>query len=355
MPAFAPTILIFTWVLLCGEHVFGLVTRSPAGDHDRRAALRRPAADHRPDLCPPRPRGARRPALAGPAAGSRVALVALVGARGARLLAARTTPSRCSPARGPLTAGQEIEPDSTWRTVGSVRRGERRRPLPAGRRRRRPARCPLRPVGRGELLPRAALGTRRAPGWSSCRCRSTPGASRPRSSGSVVDVWVDAAVDRGRSRRGPRGLVFDDVPVLSASRGPGAALGPEGTGRSSSGADERRRGRAGRGRRRLLGEDAVLLVTAARVSAHRRAARSACSLAAGGGPAEEPAALEARSSAPGMVLLKRCVDLADLLATAATGSARSRSFRPAARARRRQRRRLDRRGVRTVVVTATRR
>lgn len=46
-----------------------------------------------------------------------------------------------------------------------------------------------------------------------------------------------------------------------------------------------------------------------------------CTLLAGGGAAWEPAALGALESRPGLVVLKRCLDLTDLLAQATTGQA----------------------------------
>lgn len=83
----------------------------------------------------------------------------------------------------------------------------------------------LRSVGRGELLPRAALGGARE-GLVEVPIR-VPTASVPSSvrAGSVVDVWVLAATDGPGSRAR---LVLDDVLVIAAPRAD-QGFGPGGT------------------------------------------------------------------------------------------------------------------------------
>ncbi len=164
-----------------------------------------------------------------------------------------------------------------------------------------------RALGAGELLPRAAVGPAATPTPCSCRSRSTeqvPGSVQP---GSVVDVYLVAS-RRPFARRGAGPVL---VAAPSSTHPPG----------------------------RLRGRGVQQLVLA--VPARTRAASSPCSASRGplltvvrraaepwptascargrgglGAPGPRPA-----RRAPRLVVLKRCVDVDDLLAAAAAGQA----------------------------------
>ncbi|MBD8868734.1 CpaB family protein [Nocardioides donggukensis] len=92
-----------------------------------------------------------------------------------------------------------------------------------------------RPVGAGELVPRAALGAgptglTEVPIWA--RAEAVAGSVV---TGSVVDVWVTGEPGGGRSGRAR--LVLDDVVVIAAPR-PTSSFGPGGARQVLVGVDE---------------------------------------------------------------------------------------------------------------------
>ena len=164
-----------------------------------------------------------------------VAVVAFCALLGARLLGDAAETVDVWAARVPLDEGQRVEPaDLVHRQVRFGAQADADRylsgddALPDGA-------TLARPVGRGELLPRAALGAGAADPVTevplSVATEAVPGTVQV---GSTVDVWVTpaSASDTGvrpEGRRAPRStLVFDDVPVVAVPAS-GDSLGPTAT------------------------------------------------------------------------------------------------------------------------------
>lgn len=165
-----------------------------------------------------------------------IALVAVCGLLGARLLGAADDTVAVWAARSPLTTGQPVTAaDLVRREVRFGDQADADRYLPADV--SLPAGATLgRPVGRGELVPRAAVGAAQGGLLTevplSVSTEAVPSTVRV---GTVVDVWVTpdaAAPASGAPTEGPHAprstLVFDDVAVLSVPR-PGTSLGPSAT------------------------------------------------------------------------------------------------------------------------------
>ena len=147
-----------------------------------------------------------------------VAVVALCAVAGARLLAAADDTVQVWAARTTLSQGQRVGPaDLVRRGVRFAEQAEADRylsanaPLPVGS-------TVGRPVGAGELLPRAALGRADADALTevplSVASEAVPATVRV---GSVVDVWVttERSTTQAPARTARSGLVFDDVPVVA--------------------------------------------------------------------------------------------------------------------------------------------
>lgn len=147
-----------------------------------------------------------------------VAVVALCAVAGARLFAAADDTVQVWAARTTLTEGQRVEAgDVVRRGVRFAEQSEADRylsaqaPLPVGS-------TVTRPVGAGELLPRAALGRPDADALTevplSIASDAVPATVRV---GSVVDVWVtpERAISEAPARTARSELVFDDVPVVA--------------------------------------------------------------------------------------------------------------------------------------------
>jgi hypothetical protein len=162
-----------------------------------------------------------------------IAVIAVCGLLGARLLGSADDTVGVWAVRAPMAAGQPVTTaDVVRRQVHFEDQADADRYLSAEQ--DLPAGATLgRAVGTGELLPRAALGAaddrRLTEVPLSVPTDAVPSTLRV---GSVVDVYVtpDAAVsgsgDPGTSARSS--LVFDDVTVLAAPR-TGTALGPSAT------------------------------------------------------------------------------------------------------------------------------
>jgi hypothetical protein len=159
-----------------------------------------------------------------------VALVALCALLGARVFAGADDTVGVWVARHDLAAGQPVRAgDVERREVGFAdatdadRYVSARQPWPDGAR-------VGRPVGAGELLPRAALETAEPQALTqvplSVGTDAVPATVR---AGSVVDVWVTPDPGAGARQSGRRStLAFDDVAVVSAPRA-GTSLGPTAT------------------------------------------------------------------------------------------------------------------------------
>lgn len=171
---------------------------------------------------PPALRG-RRPSWRDPRIAVGVLLVAGSVLLGARVLAGADDTVAVLAARGPLVAGQPLEPDdlaAVRMRFGSDADADRYLPgdtsLPDGV-------VLLRPVGAGELVPRAALDAAGAEPLAELPLSVDPGrVPTGVRAGSVVDVWVAPAADSGA---GPERLL-EEAPVLATSRA--AATGPGG-------------------------------------------------------------------------------------------------------------------------------
>ncbi len=158
-------------------------------------------------------------------------MVAACTLLGARLLAGADDTVAVWAARAALGEGQQVgTADLVARRVRFVDQRDADRYLPASG--DLPEGVTLaRAVGSGELLPRAALGTRVAGALTdlplSVGTEAVPATVRV---GSTVDVWVTP--DRAAQSSGGRGrratLVLDDVRVVSAPRA-GGSLGPAAT------------------------------------------------------------------------------------------------------------------------------
>jgi hypothetical protein len=154
-----------------------------------------------------------------------VAVIALCGFLGARLLARADDTVAVWAARHPLQAGQRLGPgDLVRRQVRFEDQTDADRYLSADT--TLPVAVTLdRAVGARELVPRAALGRAAAGPLTevplSVGADAVPATVRV---GSTVDVWVTR---RGASA-GPASLVFDDVRVLDAPA-VGSSLGPAAT------------------------------------------------------------------------------------------------------------------------------
>lgn len=162
-----------------------------------------------------------------------VAVIALCSVLGARLLARADDTVEVWAARSALGAGQPVAAtDLVRRPIRFGDQADADRYLSADS--DVPAGTTLdRPVGAGELVPRAALVERAAASLTevplSVRTEAVPVTVRV---GSTVDVWVTpeavaSGAEPGRSRT-PSTRVFDEVPVL-ALPGTGEALGPAAT------------------------------------------------------------------------------------------------------------------------------
>ncbi len=170
-----------------------------------------------------------------------VAVVAACTLLGARLLAGADDTVAVWAAGATLGEGQQVGTgDLVARRVRFVDQRDADRYLPASD--ALPEGVTLaRAVGAGELLPRAALGTRAAGTLTdlplSVGTEAVPATVRV---GSTVDVWVtaDRATTRTGSGSGRRAtLVLDDVRVVSAPP-TGSSLGPTATRQVIVGVDE---------------------------------------------------------------------------------------------------------------------
>jgi hypothetical protein len=161
-----------------------------------------------------------------------VAVVVLCALLGARLLGGADDTVGVWAARQPMAAGQPVSvADLVRREVRFGDQADADRyvsaddAVPAGA-------TLVRPVGAGELLPRAALGSGSTEALTEVPL-SVPTDAVPSTvaTGTVVDVYVtpDAAVSgSGRDTSARSRLVLDDVTVLAAPR-TGTALGPSAT------------------------------------------------------------------------------------------------------------------------------
>jgi hypothetical protein len=203
------------------------------------AVLRGPGIDARPAGPPPAAASppavrSRRSRWRDPRLVGGIALVALCALLGARFLGGADDTVGVWAARGALNEGQQVGPgDLVRRQVRFDDQADADRylsaddPLPDGA-------TLARAVGRGELLPRAAVG---AAGQASLTevPLSVPTEAVPSTVrvGSTVDVWVTpqtaaADADAKTPRAGRSTLVFDDVAVVAAPR-TGTTLGPTAT------------------------------------------------------------------------------------------------------------------------------
>lgn len=164
---------------------------------------------------------ARRPSWRDPRLAVGLALVCLSVLVGARVLATADDTVAVVAASGGLVAGQRVSSaDLTEVRLRFTSEEDADRYLTAGEQLPRDA-VVLRPVGPGELVPRASISTEQDglvevplsvdPG-------RVPGSVR---AGSVVDVWVTG--DAEDSRRSE--LLLTEVPVLSVSRASGLGAG----------------------------------------------------------------------------------------------------------------------------------
>ncbi len=174
---------------------------------------------------------------------------------GARVLAHADDTVAVLAARGPLVAGQQVEADDVAVTrlrFSSAADADRYLPeeeVPTGA-------VLLRPVGPGELLPRAAVDVRGSAGLVELPLGVDP-ARVPAGvhAGAIVDVWaVRSEVDQGER---PERLLAA-VPVLSAARG--ATAGVTGLRQVVVGVAESDQPRVSRVVARLGDETALVLV-----------------------------------------------------------------------------------------------
>ena len=170
-----------------------------------------------------------------------IAVVALCALLGGRLFAGADDMVSVWAARGPLPAGQHVQvEDLVSRQVRFADQADADHYLSADG--DPPTGVLARPIGAGELLPRAAIGAGPAAALTelplSVDTGSVPSTLRV---GSIVDVWVaaqtsaasqaSAAGSAGGGRAGRPGraaLVLDDVPVV-ALPAQTASLGPTAT------------------------------------------------------------------------------------------------------------------------------
>ena len=166
---------------------------------------------------------ARRPSWRDPRLAIGLALVCVSVLVGARVLAAADDTVAVLAARDSLVAGQQVgAADLTEVRLRFTADEDADRylaagePLPEGV-------VLLRPVGPGELVPRAALSTEDG-GLVEVPLSVDPGRV-PASvrAGSVVDVWVGPDGDGDGRRRSER--LLSEVPVLSVSRAGGLGAG----------------------------------------------------------------------------------------------------------------------------------
>lgn len=163
-------------------------------------------------------------------------MVALCGLLGGRLFAGADDMVAVWAARSPLAAGQRVQvTDLVSRHVRFADQADADRYLSADE--DPPTGVLHRPVGAGELLPRAAIGARSAPALTevplSVDTEAVPSTLRV---GSTVDVWVapqgsasEAGAGGSASRRASRAaLVLHDVSVV-ALPAQTASLGPTAT------------------------------------------------------------------------------------------------------------------------------
>jgi Flp pilus assembly protein CpaB len=182
------------------------------------SALRTPAPS--PPASPPASR-APRPSWRDPRLAVGILLVFGSVLVGARVLAGADDTVPVLTAVRPLAAGQTVQADD----LGTVRlrfenEGEADRYLADDPETVEGA-VLVRPVGQGDLVPRAALGTA-GEGLAELPLSVDPG-QVPASvrTGSVVDVWVTLGPEEPSAAE----KVLTDVPVLAASRGAGAVSG----------------------------------------------------------------------------------------------------------------------------------
>jgi hypothetical protein len=149
-----------------------------------------------------------------------VALVAVSALVGARLLDRADDTVALWAVRGEMAPGELVTADRlVARDVHFVDPADAERYVRVGAALPTQARL-RRGLGTGELLPRSAVGTPEETGLLSVPI-SMPGLALPPevAPGSVVDVWVTAENDRGRSVARP---VLREVVVIAAPPGSGA-------------------------------------------------------------------------------------------------------------------------------------
>jgi hypothetical protein len=186
-----------------------------------------PRAVHPADSSSPAALRARRPSWRDPRLVLGVVLLCGSVLAGARILDGADETVPVLAVRGPLAAGQVIEPSElTTVRLRFADETDADRYLPGGT--DLGDAVALRAIGAGELLPRDALGTGGAPALAelplTLRVGRVPSAVRV---GSSVDVW---AAEPARDTAGGTGrpgaeLLLRDVPVLSAGRSAVAAGG----------------------------------------------------------------------------------------------------------------------------------
>jgi len=186
-----------------------------------------PRAVHPADPTSPAALRARRPSWRDPRLV--VGIVLLCGSvlAGARILDGADETVAVLAVRGPLAAGQVIEPSElTTVRLRFADEADADRYLPGGA--DLGDAVALRSLGAGELLPRDAVGNGGAAALAelplTLRVGRVPAAVRV---GSSVDVWsAEPALDAaGGAGRADAELLLEDVPVLSSGRSAGAAGG----------------------------------------------------------------------------------------------------------------------------------
>jgi Flp pilus assembly protein CpaB len=144
---------------------------------------------------------------------------------GARVLARADETVAVLAARAPLAAGEQVSAEdlvSERLRFGSSRDADRYLPAAADL---GSDTVLLRPVGAGELVPRAALGTAGDDALVELPLSLEPGrVPASVTVGSTVDVWVSSPPARGRSSA-PAERLLSGVPVLAASRPSSAGTG----------------------------------------------------------------------------------------------------------------------------------
>lgn len=191
-----------------------------------------------------------------------IAVVAVCGLLGARLLGGSTDTVDVWAARSTLQAGQPVGAgDLVRRPVRFADQSDADRYLSADRGLPRSSNVD-RVVGAGELLPRAALDSARQGSRTEVPLSvSTEAVPSTVEVGSTVDVWVTPDQAGGGSRAGGARstLVFDDVPVVSAPAA-STSLGPTATRQVIVGVDQSQQDRLPTSLAALSGGDVVLTV-----------------------------------------------------------------------------------------------